>query len=147
MKVLIVNGPNLNLLGSREPGIYGSETLADIYAMLEQHAQELGVEINHFQSNDEGELVRVVGSSVQADYDGIIINPAAFTHSSVALRDAIAACGLPVVEVHISNTHKRENFRHISLTAPVCIGQIMGFGGHGYLLALEALEHFIKTDK
>lgn len=147
MKVLIVNGPNLNLLGSREPGIYGSETLADIYAMLEQHAQELGVEINHFQSNDEGELVRVVGSSAQADYDGIIINPAAFTHSSVALRDAIAACGLPVVEVHISNTHKRENFRHISLTAPVCIGQIMGFGGHGYLLALEALEHFIKTDK
>jgi len=143
MKILIVNGPNLNLLGTREPDIYGAETLADIQKMIDEYVSEKGIATTHFQSGIEGEIVNVVGRA-KDDYNGIVINPAAFTHSSVALRDAISACGLPVVEVHISNTHKREGFRHISLTAPVCIGQIMGFGSYGYILAIDALANSIE---
>ncbi|MDD2599489.1 MAG: type II 3-dehydroquinate dehydratase [Kiritimatiellae bacterium] len=143
MKILVVNGPNLNLLGTREPAIYGTETLGDILGKINEFAAEQGVEITHFQSNVEGELVNVIGAA-RAEMDGIVINPAAFTHTSAALRDAIAACGLPVVEVHISNTHQREGFRHTSLTAAVCLGQIMGFGGYGYILALQALLKGIK---
>ncbi|MDA3927257.1 MAG: type II 3-dehydroquinate dehydratase [Kiritimatiellae bacterium] len=143
MKILIVNGPNLNLLGTREPEIYGSETLADICSRIDRSASEKDVQVSHFQSCIEGDIVNSV-CTAKDDFDGIIINPAAFTHSSVALRDAISACGLPVVEVHISNTHKREGFRHISLTAPVCVGQIMGFGSYGYLMALDALLYCIK---
>jgi 3-dehydroquinate dehydratase II len=139
MNILVVNGPNLDRLGTREPEIYGKETLADICAMLDEAAASKGVGIAHFQSGAEGELVAKIGKAAAEGFDGIVLNPAAFTHSSVALRDAVAACALPVVEVHISNTHRREAFRHISLTAPVCVGQIMGFGGRGYLLALEAL--------
>lgn len=142
MKILIVNGPNLNLLGTREPGIYGSATLSDIQKMIDKYAKSKGIEISHFQSCVEGEIVNAV-IDAREDCDGIILNPAAFTHSSVALRDAISGCGIPVVEVHISNTHKREGFRHNSLTVPVCIGQIMGFGSKGYLLALDALEECI----
>jgi len=142
MKIVVVNGPNLNLLGTREPAIYGSETLADIQNMINEFAVEIGIEVSHFQSSEEGALVNRIGQA-RADAAGIIINPAAFTHSSVALRDAIAACGLPVVEVHISNTHKREGFRHTSLTAPVCAGQIMGFGSYGYILAIQALVNSI----
>lgn len=143
MRILVINGPNLNLLGTREPDIYGAETLQDIQSWINEFAAEQGVEITHFQSNLEGELVNAIGAA-RGEMDGVVINPAAFTHTSVALRDAIAACGLPVVEVHISNTHKREGFRHTSLTAPVCVGQIMGFGGYGYILALQAVVNSLK---
>ncbi len=146
MKIVVVNGPNLNLLGTREPAIYGSETLADIQNLINQFAGEKGIEVHHFQSGDEGALVNMIGSA-RADADGIVINPAAYTHSSVALRDAISACGLPVIEVHISNTHKREGFRHTSLTAPVCVGQIMGFGSYGYILAIQALVNSIANSE
>lgn len=138
MKILLVNGPNLKLLGTREPGIYGSETLASIVGRVKALAQTRGVQVTAFQSDVEGELVSAIGAARET-YNGIIINPAAYTHTSVAVRDALSACGLPAVEVHLSNTHKREPFRHTSLTAPVCVGQIMGFGGYGYELAFEAL--------
>ena len=138
MKILLVNGPNLKLLGTREPTIYGSETLAQIVKKVCDYAASKGVQITAFQSDSEAELVAAIGAA-RGQYDGIIINPAAYTHTSVGLRDAISACGLPTVEVHLSNTHKRETFRHVSLTAPVCVGQIMGFGSKGYLLAVDAL--------
>lgn len=146
MKLLVIHGPNLGLLGSREPGIYGRTTLADLNAALAGTAQELGVEIECFQSDVEGELVQRIGRAV-GDADGIVINPAAYTHTSVALRDAIGACGLPTLEVHLSNTHAREAFRHQSLTAPVCVGQIMGLGPDGYEWALRALvRRLASTD-
>jgi 3-dehydroquinate dehydratase-2 len=138
MKILLLNGPNLKLLGTREPAIYGSETLDQIVTSVHAYAAVKGVQMTAFQSDSEAELVQTIGAA-RGQYDGIIINPAAYTHTSVALRDAIAACGVPTVEVHLSNTHKREAFRHMSLTAPVCVGQIMGFGGKGYLLAVDAL--------
>lgn len=138
MKVLLVNGPNLKLLGTREPTIYGSETLDQIVKKICAYAATKGVQVTAFQSDDEAELVSAIGAA-SGVYEGIIINPAAYTHTSVALRDAISACGVPTVEVHLSNTHKRETFRHSSLTAPVCVGQIMGFGSKGYLLAVDAL--------
>ncbi len=146
MNILVVNGPNLKRLGTREPTIYGHETLADIMRHLTAYASERGVRIEAFQSDIEGELVDAIGATCGA-YDGIIINPAAYTHTSVAIRDAIKACGLPTVEVHLSNTHTREVFRHVSLTAPVCVGQVMGFGGHGYLLALDGLVRHLETRK
>ena len=138
MKILVLHGPNLNLLGRREPEIYGSETLDDINQALIEAGLQRGAEIDVCQSNIEGELVTRIGEAA-GEYDGIIINPAAYTHTSVALRDAIKACGVPVVEVHLSNTHAREEFRHRSMTAPVCLGQIMGFGKNSYLLALQGL--------
>ncbi len=143
LKILVVNGPNLRLLGRREPGIYGRATLNDIEAMLRQEAARLGVEIEFYQSDVEGELVRCIGEAV-GRVDGLIINPAAYTHTSVALRDAIAASSLPCVEVHLSNTAAREPFRHQSLTAPVCIGQIMGLGVDGYRLALDGLAKRLR---
>jgi 3-dehydroquinate dehydratase-2 len=143
MRIRIVNGPNLASLGMREPGIYGRETLDDIVRAVTQHAASAGASVEHFQSDVEGELVRHIGSS-RGMCDGIIINPAAYTHTSVAVRDAISACGLPCVEVHLSNTHSREPFRHVSLTVPVCIGQIMGFGGFGYILAFDAIAHYLN---
>lgn len=142
MKILLLNGPNLSLLGTREPTIYGRETLDTIVRRLQEHAATKGVVVEALQSDLEGELVAAIGAA-RSDYQGIIINPAAYTHSSVALRDAIAACGLPTIEVHLSNTHQRESFRHQSLTAPVCVGQVMGFGGHGYILAFEGLLNSI----
>lgn len=138
MKILVINGPNLNLLGQREPEVYGAETLSDIEQSIIAAGAELGVEVDTFQSNEEGLLVTEIGNAAGV-YDGIIINPAAYTHTSVALRDAIKAIGLPVVEVHISNTHCREEFRHKSLTAAVCMGQLMGFGSYGYIMALQGL--------
>ncbi len=138
MRILVVNGPNLKLLGTREPDIYGQETLDGILARLAERAAKADVELKTFQSDIEGEIVSVIGAA-RGVYDGIIINPAAYTHTSVAIRDAIAAAGIPTVEVHLSNVHRREPFRHTNLTAPVCIGQIMGFGGTGYLLALDGL--------
>jgi len=144
MKILLVNGPNLKLLGTREPSIYGTETLDQIVGKATTYAASKSVQVDAFQSDVEGDIVHAIGAARGA-YTGIIINPAAYTHTSVALRDAIAACGLPVVEVHLSNTHKREAFRQISLTAPVCVGQIMGFGAAGYLFAVDALLSVMKT--
>ncbi len=145
MKILVVNGPNLGLLGQREPDVYGAVTLADIERDVTARATELDVELDTFQSNEEGVLVTKVGEAA-GTYDGLIINPAAYTHTSVALRDAIKACGLPCVEVHLSNTHAREEFRHKSLTVAVCAGQVMGFGGKGYILALEGLVDLLRSD-
>ena len=138
MKILVLNGPNLNLLGTREPGIYGSETLADIEGRMKEEFP--GVEIDFRQSNAEAELITWIGEA-RGRFDGIIINPAALTHTSLGLCDALRAVAdaVPAVEVHLSNTHTREEIRHKSLTAPACIGQIMGFRGFGYLLALRAL--------
>jgi len=145
MKILVINGPNLNLLGTREPGIYGAETLEDINCSLQDAAQRLAVSVQFFQSNSEGELVDAVQRAVGI-FAGIIINPAAYTHTSIALRDAIAAVAIPTVEVHLSNVYSREEFRHQSFIAPVAIGQITGFGSTGYTLALEGLiGHLRKT--
>lgn len=143
MRIRVINGPNLKLLGKREPAIYGADTLAAIQARLAARAGELGATLAFFQSDIEGELVADLGAA-SATADGVIINPAAYTHTSVALHDAIVACGLPCVEVHLSNIHAREPFRHHSFTAGVCIGQILGFGGFGYLLALEALARHLR---
>lgn len=138
MKILVIHGPNLNLLGVREPEVYGNQTLADINAALGQLAEQLGCTLTYFQSNSEGALVDVIQSSLHS-FQGILINPAAYTHTSVAIRDALAAVGLPVVEVHLSNIHRREEFRSKSYVAPVAVGQISGFGAESYLLGLRAL--------
>ncbi|MDD3065343.1 MAG: type II 3-dehydroquinate dehydratase [Endomicrobiaceae bacterium] len=135
-KILIINGPNLNLLGTREPEIYGKFTLADIENTLKDFAKKMNVEIECFQSNHEGEIVDKIGGA-KNNFEGIIINPAAYTHTSVAIRDAIASVEIPVIEVHISNIYSREQFRHNSFIAPVAVGQISGLGIKGYLLALE----------
>lgn len=143
MKLLLLNGPNLRLLGTREPDIYGRFTLADAEALARETAERLGATLDCFQSDVEGELVAKIGAA-RGVYDGLVINPAAYTHTSVALRDAIAASELPAVELHISNTHKREAFRHVSYTAPVCVAQLMGFGLTGYALAVEGLVAYIR---
>ena len=135
-KILIINGPNLNLLGTREPEIYGKLTLNDIETQLKNKAEQLRVEIECFQSNSEGEIVDKINSA-RNKFDAIIINPAAYTHTSVAIRDAISAVAIASIEVHISNVYSREEFRHKSFIAPVCIGKISGLGVNGYLLALE----------
>ncbi len=143
MKFLIINGPNINLLGTREPEIYGSMTLDDINKDIANYAKELGVEIETFQSNIEGEIVDKI-QQARGVFDGIVINPAAYTHTSVAIRDAISAVGIKAVEVHISNIHAREEFRKNSFIAPVCVGQIAGFGAGSYKLALKALDDIAK---
>ena len=135
-KILVINGPNLNLLGTREPEIYGRLTLNDIETQLKNKAEQLKVEIECFQSNCEGEIVNKIGLA-KNKFDAIIINPAAYTHTSVAIRDAFSSVKIPAIEVHISNVYSREDFRHNSLIAPVLIGQISGLGVDGYLLALE----------
>ena len=136
-KILVINGPNLHLLGQRQPQIYGHKTLADIQRDLQGRARQLGVALTFFQSNHEGALVDKIGAA-RNRFSAMIINPAAYTHTSVAIRDAIAAAGVPTVEVHLSNIHARESFRQQSLIAPVCVGQISGFGAQSYLLGLEA---------
>ncbi|MDI6774627.1 MAG: type II 3-dehydroquinate dehydratase [Verrucomicrobiota bacterium] len=138
MRILALNGPNLNLLGRREPGIYGQVRLDDIMARVAKRGRELGVEVDHLQSNEEGVLVTKIGQAL-GRYDGLLLNPAAYTHTSVALRDALLACQLPAVEVHLSNTQAREEFRHTSLTAGACVGVVAGFGEMSYVLALEGL--------
>ena len=138
MRILILNGPNLNLLGHREPEVYGLETLRDIELLCEQRAAELGVEIACVQSNSEGALVDALHN--HRDWDGVIINAAAYTHTSLAIADAIAAIALPTVEVHLSNVFAREQIRHESLISPVVWGQVTGFGYRGYLAALDLLH-------
>ena len=137
MKILYLNGPNLNLLGQREPEVYGCTTLAEIATGVRARAEKLGVEVDFRQSNQEGELVAWIQDS-RGKFDVIVLNAAAYTHTSVALRDAIAAVGVPTIEIHLSNVHAREEFRHKSVIAPVCRGQILGFGKNSYFLALEA---------
>lgn len=144
MKILCVNGPNLNLLGTREPDKYGTVTLAQIEENVKSKAQELDVVVDFYQNNIEGEIVNAI-QAAKGIYDGIIINPAAYTHTSVAIRDAISAVMIPTVEIHLSNIHTREEFRHNSFTAPVCIGQITGFGSYGYILALFAIVDYLKN--
>lgn len=143
MRILIMHGPNLNLLGTREPGIYGALTLNEINSSIESLVLELGGAASFFQSNAEGELIDAIHSAV-GRYDGIVINPAAYTHTSVAIRDAFAATRIPFVEVHLSNIHSREKFRHKSLTAPLAAGQICGFGLDSYLLGVRALFSLAK---
>jgi len=137
MKILFLNGPNLNLLGQREPEFYGRTTLADIEAKVRERAAELKVEVEFRQSNLEGELVGWI-QQAKGKFEVIVINAAAYTHTSIALRDAISAVGVPAIEIHLSNVHAREEFRHKSLIAPVCRGQITGFGHKSYILGLEA---------
>lgn len=139
MEILVLHGPNLNLLGTREPDVYGAATLEEINERLAILGDELDVELTCCQSNHEGELIDRIHDAREKGVVGIIINPGGFTHTSVALRDAVAAAGIPTVEVHISNIHARETFRQHSYIAPVAIGQISGFGADGYLLALRAL--------
>ncbi len=137
MKILILNGPNLNLLGQRETQIYGKLKLSDIEQMLWGRAAELNVNIDFRQSNSEGEIVTWI-QQARGEFDALVLNAAAYTHTSIAIRDAIAATGIPTVEIHLSNVYAREEFRHKSLIAPVCVGIIAGFGAQSYLLALDA---------
>ena len=137
-KCLVINGPNLNMLGVREPGIYGSSTLSDLETMMREKATELGVSLEFFQSNHEGAIIDKIHASM-GNFDGIILNPGAYTHYSYAIADALGSVDVPCIEVHISNIHKREEFRRISVTAPSCQGQISGLGFYGYICALEAL--------
>jgi len=137
MKILFLNGPNLNLLGQREPQVYGRTTLAEIETKVRKRARKLRATIDFRQSNQEGELVNWI-QDARGKFDVIVLNAAAYTHTSIALRDTIAAVGIPTVEIHLSNVHAREEFRHKSMIAPVCAGQIVGFGVNSYLLGLEA---------
>ena len=142
MKLLLINGPNLNMLGIREPEKYGKISLEDIEENLKNYALELGVEIETFQSNIEGEIINKIQSALGV-FDGILINPGGYSHTSVAIRDAISSVSILCVEVHMTNIHAREEFRHKSLIAPVCIGQICGFGENSYKLGLKALSEYL----
>ena len=141
MKILVINGPNLNLLGKRKPEIYGSATLTDLENQIINVGKTLDVEVSCFQSNHEGEIIDRLSQAFIDKVDGVIINPAAYTHTSYAIRDSIEAIEIPTIEVHISNIHCRESFRHHSVTAPVCVGQIAGLGLDGYEMALRTLKN------
>jgi 3-dehydroquinate dehydratase II len=145
MKILVLHGPNLNLLGTREPTIYGNITLTEINGTISSLAYELGIDVSIIQTNSEGEMIDNIHSAIGC-FDGILINPAAYTHTSIAIRDALSASTLPVVEVHLSNIHNREEFRSRSFIAPVAVGQISGFGPDSYLLGLRAIyNHLTKA--
>lgn len=139
MKILVMNGPNINFLGIREKGIYGNEDYEYLLNLLEEYGKTTGNEIEVFQSNHEGDMIDRIQKAYRDETEGIVINPGAFTHYSYAIRDALASVEIPKIEVHISNVYKREEFRHTSVTAPVCMGQIAGLGLEGYILAIEAL--------
>ena len=144
-KILIMNGPNINMTGLREKNVYGTQTFEDLTAMIAAEGEKLGCELRFFQSNHEGALCDVVADAI-GKVDGIVINPAAYTHTSVALRDALEAARIPALEVHLSNINARDEFRKISLTAPVCIGQIAGLGADGYEWAMRALVKKLKEN-
>lgn len=141
-KIMIINGPNLNMLGQREPDVYGDETLSDLEEQLKRFAGKLPVDLTFFQSNVEGELINELQKAHAEHYDGVILNPGAFTHYSIALHDAVKSIRVPVIEVHLSNVHAREAFRHESVIAGACVGQISGFHFHSYELALT---YFLNT--
>lgn len=144
MKILVINGVNMNMLGIREPDKYGSTTLKDLEKDLYSFSFELGVDIETYQSNHEGEIVEKIHSAYN-NFDGIVINPGAYTHTSIAIRDAISAVSIPTVEVHITNIHSREDFRQKSVISPVCLAQISGFGIDSYRLGLRGLTNFLKS--
>ncbi|MEE9238586.1 MAG: type II 3-dehydroquinate dehydratase [Thermodesulfobacteriota bacterium] len=146
MKILIIHGPNLNMLGKREPDIYGATTLEEINAALTNKPKGLGAEVTFFQSNSEGEIVSNIQDAM-SKFEGVVINPGAYTHTSVAIRDAILSSGLPVVEVHISNIHKREDFRQKSFVSGVALGVISGFGVNSYMLGLNGLVDYLKDNE
>jgi 3-dehydroquinate dehydratase-2 len=143
MRILLMNGPNLNTLGTREPEIYGTSTLADIERAVADRAAGLGADVRAFQANSEGELIDWLHREAK-DAQGLVVNAGAYTHTSLALRDAIAGCGLPAIEVHISNVWRRESFRHESLISPIAAGVIVGLGAQGYLLAIDALGRILN---
>lgn len=145
MKILVINGVNMNMLGIREPDKYGSMTLKELEKDLYAYSFELGIDIETYQSNHEGEIVEKIHSAYN-NADGIVINPGAYTHTSVAIRDALSAVNIPTVEIHMTNIHSREDFRHKSLIAPVCMAQISGFGVDSYKLGLKGLVNFLKSD-
>ena len=146
MNILFLNGPNLNLLGQREPDVYGRTTLTDIESTVRRRARDLGAEITFKQSNHEGELVAWIQEAKERSA-AIVLNAAAYTHTSIAIRDAISAVGIPTIEIHLSNVYAREEFRHKSLIAPVCRGVISGFGSNSYILGLEAAVNVIESSK
>ena len=143
MRVSVINGPNLNLLGVREPGVYGSDSLESILTEMKQEAEKSGIELDCYQSNHEGDIVDTLHRAMK-EADGVILNAGALTHYSYALRDAISAIKIPVIEVHMSNIHAREEFRHTSVIAPVCAGSIAGFGKNSYILALSAIKNILS---
>ncbi len=146
-KILVLHGPNLNLLGTREADLYGQTTLQEIHQTLQAQAEAHGFFIETFQSNSEGALIDQIHRAVSEKFSGILINPAAYTHTSIALRDAIASINLPTVEVHLTNLHRREEFRQISFLSAVCIGVVMGFGADSYSVGLTALLHYLKRKR
>lgn len=144
-RILVVDGPNLNVLGTREPGVYGRQTLAEVRKLVSDAAKREGAQVAFFQSNHEGEIVERL-QKARDDADGIVINPAGYTHTSVSIRDALLFSGVPAIEVHLSNPSKREEFRKVSLVEDVVRGRICGLGGHGYVLALQALLHLLRQE-
>ena len=146
MKLLLIHGPNLNMLGVREPEQYGKENFDEINKMLYAYCFRINVELEVFQSNSEGEIVTKIQQALN-NFDGIIINPAAYTHTSISIRDAISAVKIPTIEVHLSNVYSREEFRHHSFIAPVCIGQIAGFKSNSYKLAIDAMIEYLKSNE